>query len=217
MSDKFCTAYVNERRLGCLAARVFASHECRGAAVISAETPYRRWADRTQGFIETCGSLGIDVVKTIMGDFTMAGGYEGGLIISGMPKLPDCLFCSSDTLALGALRAFYKKGIRIPEDLKLITAGNGDPEVEEFAYTSLSAVLFPIENMAKACLTILLDVVSGRVSPPYSIEIPTEYISRESCGEYQPHSCSKINHRLERTPTGFSNKSHQNISKGAEP
>ncbi|MDR1932355.1 MAG: LacI family transcriptional regulator, partial [Spirochaetales bacterium] len=27
MSDKFCTAYVNERRLGCLAARVFASHE----------------------------------------------------------------------------------------------------------------------------------------------------------------------------------------------
>jgi DNA-binding LacI/PurR family transcriptional regulator len=47
-------------------------------------------------------------------------------------------------------------------------------------------VVFPIENMAKANLKLLLDVVDGRVSPPHSVEIPTEYIPRESCGEAVP-------------------------------
>jgi LacI family purine nucleotide synthesis repressor len=185
ISDKFCTAYVDEYRLGCTAARVFASHACRGAAVLSARTPFRRWVERTRGFIDTCGELGIEVQKIIMGDFTMAGGYRGGLAISAMPRPPDCLFCSSHTLAVGALRAFHKRGVRIPEDLKIITVGNGDPEVEEFSYASLSAVSFPVENMARACLNLLLDIGSGKVSPPYSIEIPTEYIPRESCGKYR--------------------------------
>jgi LacI family purine nucleotide synthesis repressor len=186
VSEKFCTAYVDEYRQGCIAAEVFASRGCRRAAVISAETPFRRWDSRTRGFIDTCGRLGIDVARVFMGDYTMAGGYEGGLALGGMPAPPECLFCPSDTLALGALRAFHKTGVRIPEDLEIITVGNGDPEVEEFAYASLSAVSFPIESMAAACLRLLLDVVAGKVSPPYSVVIPTEYIPRESCGEMKP-------------------------------
>jgi LacI family purine nucleotide synthesis repressor len=181
MSDKFCTVRADEYRLGYVAAEVFSSLSYRRAALITSQPPFGRWVDRTQGFIDACGSLGIEIIKTFVVDYTMAGGCKGGLLLSGMPVLPECLFCPSDTLALGALRAFHKKGVRIPEDLKIITVGSGDPEVDEFAYTSLSVVHFPVEKMAKACLNLLLDVVNGKVSPPYSIEIPTEYIPRESC------------------------------------
>jgi DNA-binding LacI/PurR family transcriptional regulator len=186
VSGRFCTVYVDEYRQGCIAAEVFASQACRRAAVISAKTPFRRWDERTRGFADTCGRLGIDVARTFMVDYTMAGGYGGGLMLGEMPVLPQCLFCPSDTLALGALRAFYRKGVRVPEDLKIITIGNGDPEVEEFAYTSLSAVSFPIEEMARECLHLLLDVVAGKASPPHSIELATEYIPRESCGGVGP-------------------------------
>jgi DNA-binding LacI/PurR family transcriptional regulator len=182
ISEKFCTAYVDEYRMGSMAAEVFASRGCRTSAVLTAQTPFHRWAERTRGFTETCEKLGIHVIKTFTMDYTAEGGYRGGLGVAGLPRLPASLFCSSDALALGALRAFYKKDISIPRDIKIITTGNGDPDSEEFAYTSLSSVVFPIEDMAGACLSLLLDVINGKAAPPCSREIPTYYIPRESCG-----------------------------------
>jgi DNA-binding LacI/PurR family transcriptional regulator len=180
-SEKFCIVWTDEYREGCIAAEVFASLSFRRAALISARPPFGRWVDRAKGFEDTCAKLGIRLVKKIIGDYSMAGGYEDGLILSGIRPLPECVFFPSDTTALGALRAFYKKGIRIPEDLKIITVGHGDIEVDEFAYVSLSVVTFPVEKMAQACFSLLLDVINGKVSPPHSIEIPIEYIPRESC------------------------------------
>ncbi len=66
--------------------------------------------------------------------------------------------------------------------MEIISIGNGDRELEEYACVSLSVVHLPMEKMAAACLKLALDLLAGRVSPPCSIELPIVYRKRESCG-----------------------------------
>lgn len=65
-------------------------------------------------------------VSVLVND-SMDGGYEGAMRLSSMNPLPDCLLCTSDNIALGALKAFHQKGIRIPEDIEMISVGQRQP------------------------------------------------------------------------------------------
>ena len=95
-------------------------------------------------------------------------------------SLPDCLLCSSDNIALGALKAFHDKGIQIPQQIELISIGNGSKELEEFSTPSLSVVSLPMEAMADACLTRISRAITELSLVPDSREFSAEYISRES-------------------------------------
>jgi len=97
--------------------------------------------------------------------------------------LPDCLLCTSDSIALGALKAFYQKGILIPDQLEIISIGNGNRETEEFSIPSLSVIKLPMEEMADACLQRLYRMLSTFDNTVDSIEFPIQYIARESCPE----------------------------------
>ena len=181
-SDKYCTANVNDYHLGSIPAEVFAQRKHKLAAILTSKAAFQGMNDRITGFLDTCEKNQIKVIEPIYVDNSMAGGYEGALGLCDYKLLPDCLYCASDALALGALRAFHQKALKIPEQLELISIGNGDKEHEEYAWPSLSIVHLPMEKMAAACLDLLLKLLSGKVSPPFSIELPVEYIRRESCG-----------------------------------
>ena len=73
------------------------------------------------------------------------------------------------------------KGIKIPEELELISLGNGDQEQAQYTCPPLSVVYLPMEDMAQACFNTLLALIKGEVSAPYSVELPITYIPRESC------------------------------------
>ena len=100
-----------------------------------------------------------------------------------LPQLPDCLFCTSDSIALGALKAFHEKGIQIPEQLEIISVGNGNPDQEEYAIPSLSVISLPMENMAAACLRTVYTFLSNGEYNASTFELPISYIARESCPE----------------------------------
>jgi DNA-binding LacI/PurR family transcriptional regulator len=115
----------------------------------------------------------------------MAGGYVGAQKICDdflREGRPDCIFCASDAIAIGALRAFHERGVRIPEDIELISVGNGDKEQEEYSCPSLSVVHIPMERMAGNCFDMLQDLLDHKIAPPYSIKLRSKYIARESCG-----------------------------------
>ena len=88
---------------------------------------------------------------------------------------------SSSCIALGALKAFYEKGIRIPEQIEIISVGSGRPEQEEYCIPSLSVISLPFEDMAEECLKILSDSLTNFKYTPTSITFPTPYVARQSC------------------------------------
>ena len=51
---------------------------------------------------------------SILVNDSMRGGYEGAMRLCGIDPFPDCLFCTSDAIARGALKAFYNYENNLP-------------------------------------------------------------------------------------------------------
>jgi LacI family transcriptional regulator len=180
-SDKFCTVNVDDILMGQLPAQIFSARNHKNAVLLTSASVFPGMDDRVNSFIQTAEDAGVSV-QVITEENSMSGGYQGGLAISDLSPTPDCVFTISDYMAIGALRAFYQRGVRIPDELELISIGNGDRELEEFAYISLSIVHLPMEKMAESCLNLALDLLDHQIEPPHSIELPIVYRERESCG-----------------------------------
>ena len=76
--------------------------------------------------------------RTSIAAFNMESGYEqASTLLEREPSL-DCLFCATDSIAIGALQYCRSHGIRVPEDL-MITAV-GDSEAGRVAYVPITSV-----------------------------------------------------------------------------
>ena len=181
-STKYCTVNVDDANMGSTAARIFASHGCKHAAVLTSPTVFSGMDVRISSFSAEAQSSGMTVL-TLTNSNSMRGGYDAGILFTSISPKPDCLFCLSDYLAVGVMRAFQETGISIPDEIEMISIGNGDRELEEFSRVKLSVIHLPMEEMAASCFQLAIDLLDNRIKPPYSIKLPTPYIVRESCGD----------------------------------
>lgn len=117
----------------------------------------------------------------------MKGGYDGAMQLCQLEQLPDCLFCASDAVAIGALKTFHEKNIHIPEQMEIISVGNGQPDMAEYCVPSLSIIKLPMKEMAGACLDKIFESINSFNYTVSSKTIPVQYIGRESCPE-QPEA-----------------------------
>lgn len=52
------------------------------------------------------------------------GGYDAAKLILATKPRPDAIFCFNDSVALGAVRAIFDSGLRIPKDVAIVGCGN---------------------------------------------------------------------------------------------
>lgn len=117
----------------------------------------------------------------IAGDFTEESGYEAMLKILKLRSKPTAIFCSNDSMALGALRAMHEKDIIVPHEIAL--AGFDDIPSARYVLPSLSSVHVPIFEMGSLAVERLFAIIekkNGKISKP--ILLPTSVVMRESCG-----------------------------------
>ena len=104
-----------------------------------------------------------------------AGQSAAAELLAAHPEL-TAVACTSDILALGALRHAVDRGLTVPHDLT-ITGFDGVPEAER---AGLTTVWQPVLEKGKAAGELLLE--SGDRSRPRRITLPTELrIGRTSC------------------------------------
>ncbi len=106
-------------------------------------------------------------------------GYKAMQELLRVSPLPDGLFCNNDPIALGAMTAILEAGLRIPEDISLVGAGN-------VRYASaLRVPLSSIDQDSKALgaraaeLALLLVQSKGTVRPK-QILLKPKLIARQS-------------------------------------
>lgn len=182
-SEKYATVNMNDHTIGALPAQIFARHHKKRPAILRSPATFNGMNIRTNIFEQTVNQAKMELPISIMVQDSMKGGYEGALRLCAMSPLPDCLFCTSDNIALGALKAFHQQGIRLPEEIELISVGNGNPDQQEFSIPSLSVINLPMEEMAAACLRTVYASLKDTHCYPGSAEFPINYIARESCPE----------------------------------
>ena len=102
----------------------------------------------------------------LTGSFTAQSGYDliSSKLQSGSP-FPDAYFVASDSLAIGALRAFQEAGIKVPDDIQLISFN--DTSLAKQVFPPLSTITVFTEEMGRTAM----DVLNKQVLAPR--EIPT--------------------------------------------
>ncbi len=99
-------------------------------------------------------------------------------LIAAHPDL-TAIYCTTDTLAIGALCECRALGIRVPEDISV--AGYSDLEIVSHLDPALSTVHIPAEQIGTSTADFLIDRIKGGTGPK-TIELEAEIIIRRSTG-----------------------------------
>jgi LacI family transcriptional regulator, repressor for deo operon, udp, cdd, tsx, nupC, and nupG len=92
---------------------------------------------------------------------------------------PDAVFCSSDLVALGAIRTLLDRGYRVPEDVAVV--GIDDIEDGRFSTPSLTTIAPDKAQIANLVVELLLSrVKQGNTKPPRKVQADYALVIRES-------------------------------------
>lgn len=92
---------------------------------------------------------------------------------------PDAVFCFTDPLALGALRAIHRRGLRVPEDVAVV--GFDDSPYGRIAMPSLTTISPDKQSIAELAIDLLEHQVESRRRPmPREILVDFKLVVRES-------------------------------------
>ena len=135
--------------------------------------------DRKRGFLDAfqegrTGEALVDFVETGF-DFLSAYGC-GPALEQHMAGGATVVVCATDNIALGVLRYFHERRVRVPEDVSV--TGFGGYDVSAVVYPALTTVQFDYDLVGMKTAQYLLDVLSGTDEPVG--ELPLHLIERES-------------------------------------
>lgn len=99
-------------------------------------------------------------------------------VLFSSPDRPDGVFCSSDYLALGVLRAADKRGLKVGQDFSLI--GYDDEAFSPWVSKPLASVKLDMERVGQEAANLLLSKIDGRLSESCQMRIPPKVVVRES-------------------------------------
>ena len=78
-------------------------------------------------------------------------------------NIPTALFCASDAIAMGALRALHEKNYRVPEDISILGFNNN----QNTAYTNppLTTIHAPARQMGELAAQFITQFVAKGKNP----------------------------------------------------
>lgn len=108
---------------------------------------------------------------------SMKCGYQSGRFIIDNPKV-TAIFCFSDILAIGLLKFFEEKNIKIPQDYSLI--GFDNIEASEYTVPALTTIAQNAVEKGKVATQLLIEQIEGRKTESRKIILPISLIERYS-------------------------------------
>jgi LacI family transcriptional regulator len=135
---------------------------------------------REHGWRDTLHDADLPDGPVVRVPWSRQGGYEGGLRLLGRRGRPTAVFASSDRQAVGLLRAAREAGLRVPDDLAVVSFDG--TEESAFSGPPLTVIQQDIEAMAEQAVALVLD----REQDPTHHTYPTSLIVRQSCGCDEP-------------------------------
>lgn len=132
---------------------------------------------REHGWMDALTEAGLPLGRRYRAEFTSTGGYQAALELSRDPEPPSAVFIASDQLAIAALAAFHAAGLRIPEDLAVISF-DGTTE-SQYSWPPLTTMVQPVRAMADEAIDRLL---AGSPKPMF-VAYPMKIVLRASSGD----------------------------------
>jgi len=93
------------------------------------------------------------------------------------PKI-DGVFCTTDTLAIGALKAINDLGLSVPNQVKIV--GFDSTSIGEHSVPSLTTVRQAVEEFGKLTVESITDMLNSKPVTKMHHQIPVELVIRGS-------------------------------------
>ena len=139
-------------------------------------TPNRR---RIEGYRAALRKAGLEEEERIVGnDFTVQNGYIETRLLLGSPERPTAILALSNTIGLGAIRAIREAGLRIPEDISIVSFDNNI--YLDYLVPAVTRIGQRVEEMGRMAVKLLLESIRGQRKIGSQIELSTETILRDS-------------------------------------
>ncbi|MCU1552726.1 MAG: LacI family transcriptional regulator [Arthrobacter sp.] len=113
------------------------------------------WIDgqaRVDGWREELAEAGLAADLLVEGDWSAGSGYRIGQQLAEQ-RTATAVFVSNDQMALGLLRAFGERGVRVPEDVSLV--GFDDQPEAAYFMPPLTTVRQDFEELGKRCMELM--------------------------------------------------------------
>jgi DNA-binding LacI/PurR family transcriptional regulator len=166
----------------------------RKIAALSGPRKYSSLVDRLRGYYAALGEAGIaprpEYVPPPRSGRGQKG-YDQMKELLALPDRPTAVFAVSDKSAFGALDAIHEAGLRVPDDVAVVSID----DVSDSAHTDppLTTVRVPKREIGILAARRLHELVNRRDDVPSRTIVYSELIVRDSCGA---HRASTTNQTL---------------------
>ena len=135
---------------------------------------------RIDGCYDAIKDAGLDYDERLMtvSEVSLKGGRAAMRKIIETGARFDAVFCASDLIAFGAMRFLRERGISVPDDVKVIAAGNS--KYGTVSDPPLTTVRYKYETAGREACKILLERIEGNLEIMKQYKLGFEIIERES-------------------------------------
>ncbi|MFP3714288.1 LacI family DNA-binding transcriptional regulator [Puerhibacterium sp. TATVAM-FAB25] len=148
---------------------------------VEPDAPERSGVLRLRGYREELRAQGLPVDpawELPVSAYTRAEGSRVvGSVLARIDHV-DGLLCANDQLALGAMHALRRNGVRVPADVAVV--GWDNIEDGRYANPTLTTVAPDVEGIAARAVAAVVDQVEGRAGEPADVVVPHRLLVRES-------------------------------------
>jgi LacI family repressor for deo operon, udp, cdd, tsx, nupC, and nupG len=173
------SVYIDNRRAASVAMQYLYTQGHTHIGVITGSLLSPISQDRIAG-VRTCAARNKQVraLQVRSGDFTIASGLRAAEALLAERRRPTAIFCFSDEMAMGALEAVRRAGLRCPSDVSLI--GFDDIRFSQYLDPPLTTIRQPMERIGREAVRVLLDILTTRSASLQRVILPYEFIIRSS-------------------------------------
>ena len=174
------TVVLDNYRAGAIAAEHLVGLGHRSIGVVTGPQDITLSRERHRGFVATLWKHGLSFPESHVfeGDFKYESGHAAARAFIDRRLPITAVWCHNDLMAVGAMNAFVRHGIRIPEDLSLV--GMDDIRLSEMTVPTLTTVTQPFDEMCRRAVHLIVDLRSKRPLDERRIVLAPGIITRES-------------------------------------
>jgi len=150
------------------------------AMITNASLVYTSAQQRRSGYLKALQRAGIEPNASYLreGNYTPVSGYEAMNELLKVKPTPTAVFVASDVVALGAILAIKRKGLRIPDDIAMV--GFDNIPLAEYYDPPLTTLRLPAYGLGWAAGERLIRLINGEELDMESVLLESELITRQS-------------------------------------
>ena len=156
-------------------------HGFRDIAYLSGKRWHEHAQIRLKAYRDAMEKHGLPVSedRIVYGDFWYQSGEVcAAHLLADGKKLPEAVVCANDAMAIGLGKAFAARGIKIPDDVAVVSYDSTDEG--QTSPVSITSSLIPAYEFGIYAAEYIFNSINGRETEPFTIDPPL--LIGESCG-----------------------------------